>query len=88
MDSGIWSPTGDQADVNLLVSGFILLHFIQKGGADFGLIERQSKLLLQAAQSAVQIFNQDEVLVRSVFLLLKSFIFNSLNSITGLGCHE
>ena len=38
--SGIRAFACDQAGVNLLIQGFILLHFIQKGTAGFGLIER------------------------------------------------
>jgi len=65
MDSGIrWRshiikattwPTCNQAGVNLLILGFILLYFIQKGGAGFGLIERQSEFLLQPAQPVVRV---------------------------------
>ena len=60
MRSGIRAATGYQADVNLLIQGFILLHFIQKGAAGFGLIERQPQFLLQPAQPVVQVFDQIE----------------------------
>lgn len=43
--SGIRAATSDQVGMNGCISGFILLHFIQKGSAGFGLIERQSRFL-------------------------------------------
>lgn len=51
--SGIRAAARNQAGVNGRISGFILLHFGQKGCAGFSLIERQSEFLLQPAQPVV-----------------------------------